>query len=546
MQRSRRAAFTMALLMCASGGFGQNSQTILPYDSPAASLLQSMLLEQGKEPLSTAGPFSIGELRMALDRVDPAALSEAGRRAYGTVKAALATRSAAKPMALGFAAHPSASVESYYRANPSPDGTEWQEGYNQRLPLLSVPMDVWIGDDAYADFDLALRQNHDALDPALVPDNRLNWTLDFDRLDYEIPQRAFAGFGGDGWSFTIGRDRFSWGNGHGGNLLLSDSADYQDFARMTLFWPRLKYTGLWIMLYASTDQYRAPSSGAAAITTDPAWYPRNFFLHRLDFTLWDRLSISLNEGILIGGIDPDLVYFNPLMIFHDLFRWGFASSICALEVDWNPWRFIDVYGQAAYNQIQTPYELIKYGTGASDSPGAAAYLGGARGRVPLWQGYLDAGGEAALVQPWMYIRENELISYEWWRYQCSNVTNSTQWVSAPIGYFTGADAVTGSLWASYDVPGLFSVGLGWTHVVKGEQDFSTTYVETAQTVALVTPTGIAQVTDIIHARATADPFPFLRLAADLYWLGVANNGHVEGAWVDDLQASASATLHWDL
>jgi hypothetical protein len=526
--------------------YPQNSQTILPHDSTVITLLHSLLLEQGKEPLSTAGPFSIGELRMMLDRIDPSTLSEAGRLAYRTIADEIGTAPAAKPMALTIAAHPAASVEGYFHTNTDAASTEWQEGYNERLPLASIPTDIWIGDHVYADFDLELRQNHDALNPLLVPDNWCNWTLDFNILDYEIPQRAFAAVGGESWSFSIGRDSFSWGNGQTGNLLVSDAPDFQEFARLSLYWPYFKYSALWVQLYSDWDRYRSPLSGSDAKNTDPAYYPRNFFLHRLDFSLWDRLSVSLSEGILIGGITPDLVYLNPLMIFHDLFRWGFASSTSGLDLSWNPWRYVEVYGQAAYNQIQTPYELIRYGTGAAESPGAAAYLGGVRARLPAWRGYVDTGAEAVLVQPWMYLRENELTSYRWWRYMCSNVPGSRQWVSSALGYFTGPDAVVYSLWVSYDVPGLFTAKLDFKRIAKGEQDFETPYAEDEAAVALVSPTGIVEYANVLHFGGSVDPFPFLRFAADLYWIAVEDYGNVSGAVMEDFQASVSVTVHTDL
>jgi hypothetical protein len=544
MPRIRSLIPVFLLAFSAASASAQNSQTILPYDSPVIQLLHSILLEQGKEPLSTAGPFSIGELRMMLDKVDPSTLSEAGKRAYQAVTDALATRPAEKPMALKFAAHPQASVEGYFHTNTDAATTEWQEGYNERLPLAAIPMDIWMGDHAYADFDLALRQNHDALDAALVPGNYCNWTLDFDLFDIEIPQRAFVAVGGESWSFTIGRDRFSWGNGETGDLLVSDDSDYWDFARLTLYWPRIKYSGLWIMLTSYGDESYGTTSQSA--DGDDDGDDRNYMLHRLDFEIWDNLSISVSEGILVGGTDIDLSYFNPLIIFHDFYRWGYASSISALDVCWNPWRYFEVYGQAAYNQIQTLYEIIRYGSSASDVPGAAAYLGGVRARVPEWQGYVDAGAEAAIVEPWMYLRESLSTSYEQWRYEFSNVSGSPQWVASSIGYFTGPDAVVYSVWVSYDVPDLFMVGLDFKHIAKGEQDYETAFAEDAAAAALVSPTGIVEYTDVVHLRGSVDPLPFLRLAADLYWVSMENYWHASGVQVDDFQASVSVTVHADL
>ncbi len=533
----------ICLIAAASTATGQNPATILPYDDAAVSLLRSIYLEQGKEPLTAASPYSVDELRIMLDQIDPNTLSEAGTRAYEAVKARIQTRPAAAPMELKLAAHPFASLEGSVNTAP-PGETQWEAGYNQRKAMFGIPTEAWIGDAGYADMDLALRQNPDGVNPLLVPNNYLNWSLDTDVYDMNIPQRAFAAVGGQDWSFTIGRDRFSWGIAQTGDLMLSDAPHFQEFARFTLSWPNLQYTALWIMLYSDLDAaYRLPPWGTPAIYNSP---PRNFFIHRLDFSLFDRVSIALNEGILIGGIQPDLVYFNPLIIFHDLFRWGHASSILSLEASANPWRYFEIYGQAAYNQIQTPYEIIRYGMGAADTPNASAYLGGVRVRVPAWLGYADAGAEAVFVGPWMYIRENQLISYEWWRWMNSNVTGSPQWVGAPLGYPTGPDAIVFAGWAGFDVPGLFRAGVDFKQTRKGQQDFDTPYAEDAAAVALMTPTGTPEIRNVLHLGGQYDVLPFLRLGADLYWIGVQNFEHAPGVSVTDFQATVSVTLHTDL
>jgi hypothetical protein len=547
MLHNRTVALAAILLTASTAIFAQNSQGILPYDDPAFSLLSSIYLEQGKVPLSTAAPFSAGELAEMLSKVDAQALSPAGKRAYTAVQSTIEPKITDSPMQLRAAVHPEASVEGYLNSNTDPAQTIWEAGSFDRLPLFAFPVEAWIGDNAYAAVDLALRQNHDGSNASLVPSNYANWTLNFDLFDMNIPGRAFTALGGPHWSFSTGRDRLSWGSGQTGNLLISDAPDFHDFARLTLYWPSFSYTSLWILLYSNLDNYRAPLWGSSGgNTTANNNFPRNLFMHRLDFTLFDRVSISLNEGILVGGVQPDLVYFNPLMIFHDLFRWGHASSIFSVEATYNPWRYFELYGQAAYNQIQTPYELFRYGTAAAETPNASSYLGGIRARVPLGEGYIDAGAEAVFIGPWMYLRENVLTSYEWWRWMNSNVAGSGQWVSAPIGYETGPDALVFAVWAGYEVPTLYAFTADFKRTMKGQQTFATTYAEDAAAIALMTPTGIAETRNVVHLGGSGDPFPWLRLAADLYWISVENFKNVLGAQMTDFQATLSATVHTDL
>jgi hypothetical protein len=542
----RYFALAIVLMTLGAAAYPQNAQTILPFDSPAISLLRSIYLERGKEPLSAAALYSSDEIQMMLDKIDPATLSEAGKRAWEQIESIVRPKPVTQPMQLQVALHPEASLEGYLHTNTDPDQTVWQKGYRDRLPMVAMPIEIWVGNGIYGFFDFSIRQGPDSLDPHLFPSNYLNWTTDLNTIDLEVPLRAFLAAGGSQWSFVIGRDRFSWGNGESGDLTVSDSPDYYDFTRIAAWWPNFKYTALWIMLDTNLEPYGTPSiwSALPALNAHDN-LPRNFILHRFDFSLFDRVSISAIEGILIGGIAPDLVYFNPLMIFHDLNRWHSSSSIFALEANVNPWKYLELYGQAASNKLVPSIEIKRYGPGTASVANTYALLGGARSRVPVWQGYVDAGAEYTVVSPWMYLRENPLINYEWWRNLCSNVPGSPQWESAPLGYFTGPDSVVFMAWAGYDVQGSFSVSADYKLILAGQQSFSTPYVESPEAAALVAPSGIPEERNIVHVHGSLEPFAFLRLGADLYWLWFDNFNHVSGASMSDFQATLSLTMHAD-
>ena len=517
-------------------------------------------VESGAKPRSTARQLSSFRrfyrylLREGVLTEDPTAqiaMPKIGRarrpRAYEAVRAALTIVPSPEAMSLRAAVHPEISIETYLRTNAGANPPPWEYDYNHRLPLFGIPVDFWIGDGVYGVMDISLKQNHDGVSSQLVASNYTNWTTNLDVLDTEIPQRAFVSTGGPHWSFVIGRDRLTWGDGQTGNLVLSDAPDFNDFARLTAYWDNFKYTAMWIALtYGLDPQYRFPVWGPLGDGQSNNNYPRNFFLHRLDFSLFDRISIGLTEGILIGGVQPELVYFNPLMIFHDLYHWGHASTIASLEISANPWKYFDLYGELAFNQIQSAYELIRYGAAAATSPNASSALGGVRARVPVWEGYIDAGAEGVFVSPWMYIRENRLISYEWWRWTNSNVAGSPQWVSSPLGYFTGPDATVFAAWVGYNLPGLLTVGLDFKRVAQGQQTLATPYAEGPADVALQTPTGMPEYKNVLHLSASGDPLSFLRVSTDLYWIAIENFEHAPGVSSSDFQATVSVTVHKDL
>lgn len=62
MRRQDRLVATRALIclivLSVTSAFAENGQAILPYDSPVTEDLKSIYLENGKTPLSSAGPYS--------------------------------------------------------------------------------------------------------------------------------------------------------------------------------------------------------------------------------------------------------------------------------------------------------------------------------------------------------------------------------------------------------------------------------------------------------------------------------------------------------
>ena len=517
--------------------FAENRQALLPLDSPVMEDLKSIYLEAGMTPLTSAGPYTVDEIDLMLEKIDPGKLSPAGTRAYDEIRGNLVTWSHTEPMALHFALHPEVALQGYLHTNTDRSTTYWEPTWSDRLPVLSLPAECWVGDAVYATLDMSLRQTHDAYDPALVAANYTNVPLDLDYIDAETPFRAFLSLGGHSWSFIIGRDRFSWGNGETGNFALSDSPDYYDFARLTGYWRNFKYTAIWVSLSTDLAPYGlSPVLTAADLSTNPFLeYPRNYFLHRIDFCLFDKLSIGISEGTLIGGVQPKLAYFNPAMIFHDLFNYYNASEILAVEATCTPWRWAEAYGQFSCTQIQLPYEVSRYGGEATSVPNAWAFLAGVRARYPNGDGFMSSGVEFAYVNPWMYIKENPLTTYQWWRYQASNLSGTGQWVSSSLGYFTGPDSIVLMIWGGYSVPRAWSVTLSYSLILKGKNTLDTPYTEGHDAAALGAPSGTVERKNVVNLKAGLDLTSFMSLGLDLYGIYTQNFGNVSGQNVTDLQ-----------
>ena len=275
---------------------------------------------------------------------------------------------------------------------------------DQRQPLVSLPIEVSVGRGFFGATTLISRSATTRSTPRSRPPiprtgTRMPRTSTCSSPSAPLSRQA-ARTGRSPSAGTASRG----GVGETGNLIVSDSPDYHDFARLTGYWRRFKYSGLWLGLASQYDTYNAPPQNTTDNYTNN---PRNFLLHRIDIAVLDRLSVSIMEGILVGGVPLDLVYFNPVMIFHNLFRWHDASSILALEAAFNPWRYMELYGEFVLNEFATAFEQTRYPE--DRIPNAFGCLGGVRARIPLGAGYLDGGGEFVYVNPWMYLREGRRV-----------------------------------------------------------------------------------------------------------------------------------------
>jgi hypothetical protein len=452
------AVLLSAVLAIGTPVQAQNSQVLLDAGSRAYSYLAAIFLEQGLAPPNSARPWSLEELRFELERVDPTCLSSAGRHAYEYLKSLLGAPEIrpALQVSMGAILTPEVFVRSQLTGNHVlEDSYHWVHGYEERRSLLEFPLEFWLGDGFYAVSVFAAKEEHAT---TREPDNFSNLLVDDPnvRLDLYFPFKAYASVGGQGWSFRFGRDSLSWGNGHTGNLVLSDWSDFYDYLGLNLFGDRIKLSSV----YAVLDPFD-PKSG----------HVRNeysaFMGHRLDILLHERLRLTLNEAMSFGGpYQPELVRdTNTFMIFHNWMIPERTNSVMAFEVDYTPWRWFSLYGQLAVDEFPTKYEEDRTGGGG---PPVMAYIAGVSGYYPLEKSYLELGVEWALTSPWLYNRRDSPYYYNVRRYW-SLTTDDWEYVVKPIGYRYGPDAMVWNAHVSWDLPGGPAALLELTHITKGRK-----------------------------------------------------------------------------
>jgi hypothetical protein len=541
-----------------------SSQELLRVDDSIIRRMQRLFDVAGLVFPAEVYPITVGQALEILDRLQDGSGSAAYfgrlteswfgagddlalvRREAERLRASLESRALIRQDWFSFDASLAANPELYLhsRVLGSEAATDWEYGYRDRLPLVAVEGRLAVG-PFFGVLDLDLKNEHNAIERAVDPALYSNIPPDAAYFDFQFPFRALLSVGDKGWGLVLGRDGVNVANGHGGNLGISGAADFYDFARFQLWGDGLRYTGMWLNLDASMDDIPALAPPAAAIES----MEKNAFLHRLDISFFDKLTLGLSEAVMVGGQAPGLKLFNPFILFHDTYPWldtpGMigASSMLNLDVTANPFRWLRLWYQMAMNQFQTDFEKQKYAGAADAMPDAYGWLAGAEVTVPVWLGQelpplvLGAGAEFCETNPWMYVRENAMNSWFTTRRLVSNVPGSFQMIHQPIGWRLGPDARSLQVWLEASVADLFELGLGWEYRARGENNLLSRYAEGPAAVALVTPSGIVQYENVfgfdgqvwfLHA-------PDVGLQVNLDVLAMENYGHAVSAdrnWTD--------------
>jgi hypothetical protein len=334
----------------------------------------------------------------------------------------------------------------------------------------------------------------------------------------------------------LGRDALRWGPGATGTLALSDAPDYYDYVDAGLTGERFSYR----FARVSIDPALTASELAAL---PPSFESRkNLFLHRFELLFGGRVAFALVEGLMVGGVEPDLAYANPFIVLHNRWAWNAthydgiadndftsAAALLSLELRVNPWRYGELYGSFTINQFQTDYERTRYPGAADVIPNAFAWIAGGRGAYPLLGGWARVTAEYVYTNPWMYLRENALNSFTWRRVLPSNMAGADVYASAPLGYRYGPDAQVLYAALGWDAPGRLTLMASLERAVRGQQTIATPYDEGDDSVALKTPTGVPETTTGLGLEAAWYPLPGLSVTATLLWRSVTNAGHVSGA-----------------
>ena len=545
-------------LFTVSNAFSETTEQSAPFDmistgDPVLNDLRYLVLVTGRPFLSFTPPLSPGEVRYFLYTIDSSLLPTSAQAAYYRVLSRL-TPSANLSFSSGIFStfiEINSTLEGRLRFNR--EVREFPRNPNIS-PFIAAPVRFHFGNtfQLFVEPSITMRPDRYRLDRF-----DLNIPTYYFEFNDSQPLRFFAAAGGTWWNFQIGRDRLFWGTGHTGSLTFSDNSQYFDFARFSVFSSVFKYSFIvnQMPLTLSRDLFYPDNEIISSWWDNPANRKRSihryYYLQRIDFTLFNRLSIGIMEGIMVGNSPLQLRYLNPLRVFHSLFAWedygswypppshqdwrpgDMIGSLLSLEVNWNIFGNLAFYGQFVMNEFASPGERR---SDPNQPPNALGYMAGFQFARSFnsWTSIFFL--EFIYTDPYLSILSSPFGSFiqqnRFGQFYYIGFTRDTIALTAGANFFN-SDFLFFSGFLSWISSGAFNrYGLIWN------------WERTPGAFDETTPTGTAENQLILSLGAGWRALPWLTFNANIAGIVSINNNHIHGANALGGQASFSVRIQY--
>ena len=484
-----------------------------------------MYILTGRSLPSTTGPYSGSELKAMVEKIDVTTLSGYQKELYENIVGIL-DKDAADPV---FKAQLEVNAEAYINSNPTSTYFQtrdnWVRGWADQKQFININTEEHIGANFYGFFDFSLGTAKDWCnegDTSKKFGDSVLWTnipllLDNDikQLDFNFPYRAFVSAGGENWTFIIGRDKLSWGNGKTGNFVIGDHIKYHNAASFTAFEKNFKYTFLISAFPHPQNYYKEDSNGKMTLSLNGVGGGQShymngisaFIAHRLEWNIVDSVSLTLTEGVMYMSKDNkiDLIAFAPAMLYHNNYTRSNTNSILSVEADWTIIKGLNLYGQVVIDESALPGEQNPATTTSTKKaePDGLGYLLGISYITELGKGTLTLNAEGAYTTPYLYLRDGDRQAGETGREQTNgrygiNYVVALREMSGGggyenynldfLGYKYGGDAIVAYLSAEYKTLDKWSAGLSLFYMLHGTHDKYTAWTKVNKDTNKVTPT----------------------------------------------------------
>jgi len=536
----RKIYFLLFILILLAANVYSQHFDIISTGDPVLQDIRFLSIATGKPFLSFTPPLAPGEIMNFLLSIDSDTLPEPAKSVYHralgrlTPQANLSLTRGVFTASLNINANIEAGVKLNEDVKSYPENPDI-------VPFLALETRLFFSDKVllYLEPSWAMR-------PTRYNKNKFdtNIAAGYFEFDEAMPLKAFAAGGGDWWTFFIGRDRLFWGTGNTGSLSFSDNSQYFDFARLSFFSSNFKYT----MIINQLPLRLTDDLFDSNIPSNEDWWNdkdnlinsnhRYFYLHRFDLTLFNRITLGIMEGVMIGNSPLELKYLNPFMVFHSMFSWNYydkwrppyddwvmgkdnenhgdlVGSFMSFDLNWNIVKNFSFYGQLVVNEFAEPGEIKR---NPQQPPNGFGYMAGFQFShvFSSWASLFYL--EFVYTDPYLnilsspfgsFIQQNHYKQYYYIGYQRDTIVLS----------FGGRFFNHGTLqfWGAFSfiVSGEHNInGITWDWKV-GEDSFNQK-----------TPSGIAEKNYVLSLGGSWKPYSWLILKSNITGIYSQNNNHI--------------------
>ena len=507
----------------------RNYQRIIPLTSPVYRELDRLYLLAGKARPSLSRPWSADEAKKIMEELPENFLDSVPDSVIIIKREIGFGNENTGPQKMAFKVSPEINIEGHVKTNNN--RKEWEHGYEERPPLINIPLELWLFPNWYMNVEFAQKQDHAIVNKT---NNYVNLSLSPREYDWSTPFRAFMSVGGERWNVQAGRDKISWGAGVTGNMMVSDYSDFYNLVRLTTYWNRFKFTAVYMGFEPwLTDQeieYGIANNGLGGPYTD---FEELFKAHlgkRIEIRILDNLSFAITETSMFGNKHINITELNPIMYYHNLFTPEYSNVMMGFDVDYTPFSGLNIYLQYAID------EFSDADPGGEGKPRAMGYLGGFTYIRQAFDGFMTFNLEAALTDPYLYNRWHPNT-----RFTNRRRIERYDWVNKPIGYRHGPDAVIINGAVQYEKPGRYMAGISVRYSLLGEMNDSLDYAGSYDIRNGINRrlSGTVERNRVTRCHGTIQITDRISVASDIYYVRIDNYQNLRSNTINDLEVATS-------
>ena len=474
----RRAISTLLLLFILLPLFAIGGR-IIPLDDETYLDVEALFLINGVSGVSSSRPWSESEVRLMLRRLDYEGMDPFSKKLYEKISSSLESDEYYFKPSLELA------PELYYHPNGKvfKRSEHWVYGFNERKPFLKASIDASLGpfytytelsyghgmvtnEDTFITLEELSGDDFPGLGAVVSKEEggairvqdvskvySSTFLFNFPKMtaiEIDVPRRTSFSFSFDNLSFGFLRDRLSWGRSRIGNFIFDDHVSRMDYLYLKLYYERFSFD---YVLYLPEVNHTNTNDWDYKEKT------RLMLAHMLSYRILDNLFFSISENVMYSFTVPELYFFNPANIFHNLSNAHTLNAIAHLELEYVPIKGLRFYTQFVLDQATAPTE-------GDSQPAAFGVSLAAEYMMGISDALLSFYAEGAYTSPYLYRRQTvDFIVFN--RYSINKPYGKFP-VFTYIGFPYGGDALSVYFETRYRIPGGINASLNLLYMIHGE------------------------------------------------------------------------------